>query len=103
MDPGDIVPDGPHAIPGELGHDHGEIGLARGARHGRGEIGHLAVRILESEDQHVLGHPAFLARLRRRDAERVTLLAEERVAPVPGADAPDEPLLGEVHDEAPVR
>ena len=43
------------------------------------------------------------ARLARGDAQRVALLAEERIAAVAGAHAPDELLLGEVEDEAPVR
>ena len=37
------------------------------------------------------------------DAQREALLAEQRVAAVAGADAPDRVLLGEVHDEAALR
>ena len=60
------------------------------------------VGILHAEDQHVLGEPAFLPRLGGGDAQRVALLAEQRVAAVAGPDAPDQPLLGEVQDEAPL-
>jgi hypothetical protein len=62
----------------------------------------LAARQLELQDQHVLGHPALVARERRRDPQREALLAEEGVAAVAGADAPDCALLREVHDEAAV-
>ena len=47
----------------------------------------LALRILDAEDQHVLGEPAFAARLVRGDAQRMALLAEQRVAAVAGAEA----------------
>ena len=50
----------------------------------------------------MLGHPSFRAGLVRRDAEGVALLAEQRVAPVAGAHAPDQPLLRKMHDEAAV-
>jgi hypothetical protein len=63
---------------------------------------HLAAGQLELQDQHVLGQPALVARERRRDAERKALLAQEGVAAVAGADAPDLALLREVHDEAAV-
>jgi hypothetical protein len=58
--------------------------------------------ILEAEDQHVLGEPAFVAPDPAADPEREALLGEQRVAAVPGADAPDQPLLGEMADEPPV-
>ena len=48
----------------------------------------------------MLGQPAFAARLVRGDAQRVALLAEQRVAAVAGAVRLDRQLLGEMHDEA---
>jgi hypothetical protein len=51
----------------------------------------------------VLREPPFIARLPARDAQCVTLLAEQRIAAVAGADALDRELFREVHDEAPVR
>ena len=50
------------------------------------------------EDQHVLGQPALVAGHHAGDAQGVALLAEQRVAAVPGAEGPDRPLLGELHD-----
>ena len=50
------------------------------------------------EDQHVLGEPALVAGHHRGDAQRVALLAEQRVAAVARAVGPDHPLLGEVDD-----
>ncbi len=102
VDPGDVIPQRPHAVAGELGDDHGQVRLARRARHGGGEIGHLPVRILHAEDQHVLGEPSLLPRLERSDAQGVALLAEKRIAPVARPDAPDELLLGEMQDETAV-
>src|SRR5204863_483401 len=62
-----------------------------------------ALRVLDADDQHVLREPAFLARLPRSEPQRVTLLAEQRVAAVAGAHAPDELFLGEVQDQSPLR
>jgi hypothetical protein len=63
----------------------------------------LALRILDADDQHVLGQPAFVARLPARDAQRVAFLAEQRIAAVAGAVALDGEILGEMHDETPFR
>ena len=60
----------------------------------------VAGRALHADDQHVLGEPTFGPRLEARDAQRVTLLAEQRVTAVARAEAHDRELLGEVHDEA---
>ena len=40
------------------------------------------------------------SRAHGRDPQREALLAEQRVAAVAGADAPDRAVLGEVQDEA---
>ena len=58
----------------------------------------LALRVLDAEDQHVLGHPAFVARDVRRDPKREALLAEQRIAAVARAVAPDLARLREVDD-----
>jgi hypothetical protein len=68
-----------------------------------GEIRDPPFRVLEAEDQHVLGEPALLARLPGAEAEGVALLAEQRIAAIAGADAPDQALLGKMRDEAAVR
>ena len=39
-------------------------------------------RALNAEDQHVLGHPAFVARDVRRDPQRKTLLPQQRIAAI---------------------
>ena len=46
----------------------------------------------------MLGQPALVAGHLRRDPQRVALLAQQRVAAVAGAVAPDRALLGEVGD-----
>ena len=103
VNPRDVVAHRPHAPARQRRHGHGEIGLARRARHGRRDIRDLALRVLDADDQHVLREPAFLARLPRSEPQRVTLLAEQRVAAVAGAHAPDELFLGEVQDQSPLR
>ena len=51
----------------------------------------------------MLGQPALLAREPARQSQRHALLAEQRIAAVARPDRPDGVLLGEVHDEAPLR
>ena len=46
----------------------------------------------------MLGQPALVAGHHAGDAQGVALLAEQRVAAVPGAVGPDRPLLGELDD-----
>ena len=58
----------------------------------------VALRRGQLQDQHVLGHPALVARHRRGDPQREALLAEQRVAAVAGAVGPDLAALGEVDD-----
>ncbi len=60
----------------------------------------FALRILDADDQHVLGEPAFYACLPARDAQRMAFLAKERVAAVTRAETHDRELLGKMHDEA---
>ena len=100
LDPGDVVADGPDLPAVEaLGRDqHGEVGLAAGAGEGGGDVGLLAVRDLDAEDEHVLGHPALVARDVGGDAQGEALLAEQRIAAVAGAVGPDLAGLGEVDD-----
>lgn len=52
----------------------------------------------EAEDEHVLGHPALVAGDVGGDAEGEALFAQERVAAVAAAVAPDLAGLGEVDD-----
>jgi hypothetical protein len=80
--------------------EHRQVRLAAGARECGRDVRRAAARLLDADDQHVLGEPALAAGHVARDAEGEALLAEERVAAVAGADRPDEPLLREVHDEA---
>ena len=65
---------------------------------GRGDVGLVALRVGDAHDQHVLGEPALVAGHRRGDAQGEALLAEQGVAAVAAAVAPDRALLGEVHD-----
>ena len=63
----------------------------------------LAGRILDTDDQHVLGEPALVARLPARDPQRMAFLAEQRIAAIARAKALDLERLREMHDEAPLR
>ncbi len=100
--PGDIVANGPHFV-ALLGVDfgrnqHGQVGLAAGRGEGSGDILGLAVGELNAQDQHMLGHPAFLHALVGSDTQSEALLAQQHVAAVTGVDGPNGVLLGELHD-----
>jgi hypothetical protein len=56
------------------------------------------VRILESQDQHVLGHPPFVARHVGRDAEAEALLPEQGITTVSGSERPDLTRFRKVDD-----
>src|SRR6266567_1221399 len=92
-DPGNIVADGPDfpAFGSEfVGRNHHcEIGFAARAWKSRSNVRLLAVRIFDSDDEHVLGHPAFVPRHVRGDAEGKTFLAEQCIAPITGTVRPD--------------
>ncbi len=105
LDPGDVVADRPDlpTIKAGRGNQHGEVRLAAGRWKGCGDIGlfGFAVFILwafDSDDEHVLGHPAFVARDVAGNAQGEALFAEQRVAAVTGAVAPDFARFGEVDD-----
>ena len=103
-DPGDIVADGP-ALPALLAvnlgrDDHGQVGLSAGGGEGAGDVGHVALGILNAEDEHMLGHPALAAAENGGDAEREALLAEKDVSAVAGVDGPDGVVLRELNDVA---
>ena len=98
LHPANVVADGLGLPAGNGRVDHGEIGLAAGAREGRGDEFRFSFRIGELEDQHVLGHPALVARLHRGDAERMAFLAEQCVAAIARAVRPDLARLWKVRD-----
>ena len=52
----------------------------------------------DADDEHVLGHPAFVAGDVAGDAQGKALLAEQSVATLAGAVAPDLAGFGEVDD-----
>ena len=94
--PGDVVADGLGAPARDRRLQHREVGLAAGRRERRGDVVRLVLRRDQLEDQHVLGEPALVVGHRRGDPQRVALLAQQRVAAVAGAVAPDLAGLGEV-------
>ena len=103
--PRDVVADGPDLPALEaLGRDHHrEVRLAARARERGRDVRHLAFGRLDAEDEHVLGEPALPASEVAADAERQALLAEEHVAAVAAADAPDRVVLREVADVSSLR
>src|SRR4029077_11460885 len=89
LHPSYVVSYGLH-FPPRYGRDHhGEVGLAAGRGERASEILGLAGGVGHLEDEHVFRHPAFITGLHRSDAQRVTLLAEQRIATVAGAVGPD--------------
>ena len=67
--PGDIVADAIHFPAGNRGNEHGQVGLAAGAGKSGGDIFLPALRVLDAQDKHVLGQPAFVARHDRSNAQ----------------------------------
>ena len=100
LEPGDVVAHGPDLPPLEPRRrdQHGEVRLAAGGGERGGDVRLLALRVLDPEDEHVLGHPALVARDVRGDPQREALLAEQRVAAVARAVRPDLARLREVDD-----
>ena len=100
LDPGDVVADRrDRPTFHRIGRDqHGEVGLAAGARERRGNVELAAGRCRDTHHQHVLGQPALFAAHVGGDAQREALLAEQRVAAIAGAVAPDFFRLGVMHD-----
>ena len=86
LDPGDVVADGPDLPAFEAfgRNHHGEVGFAAGAGERGGNVSLFALRALDAENEHVLGHPAFVAGDVGGDAQREAFLAEQRVAAVAG-------------------
>ena len=100
LDPGDIVAHGPDLPAFEAGgrNQHGEVRLTAGAGECGGDIALFAGRIFDAEDEHVLRHPAIVARHVACDAQGETFLAEERVATIAGPVRPNLARFGKVHD-----
>ena len=105
VQPGDVVADRPDlpARHRRRRDQHGEVGLAAGRRERGGDVMRLALGVLDADDQHVLGHPALGAGLPAGDAQRMALLAEQRVAAIARAVAHDGQVFREMHDVAAVR
>ena len=103
LDPGDVVADGGDLPSLEAcGRDqHGEVGLAAGGGEGPGDVGLFCLACgvrgrFDAEDEHVLGHPAFVAGDIGGDAQGEALLAQQGVAAIAGAIGPDFARLGEL-------
>ena len=96
--PGDVVAERLDLPARDGGLEHRQVGLAAGRRERRGDVVDLPLRRGELEDQHVLGQPALVAGHHAGDPQRVALLAQQRVAAVPGTERPDLPRLRELGD-----
>ena len=96
--PGDVVANGLGAPALDGGLQHGQVGLSARRRERGGDVVRLVLRRDQLEDQHVLGEPALVVGHRRGDPQRVALLAQQRVAAVARAEAPDLAGLREVAD-----
>jgi len=96
--PGDIVTDGFDFPAGDGRDQHGQVGLAAGARESTGDVFDVAFGAGQAQDQHVFGEPAFIAGLDGSDAQGEALFAEEGVAAVTGAVGPDQAFIREMAD-----
>src|SRR5438105_3633913 len=100
LDPRNIVADGRH-LPGVQTvrwNEHRKVGLAAGARKCCRDVSLASFRRRNAEDEHVLGEPAFVASHHRRNAQRETFLAQQCVAAVTRAIAPDLARFRKMHD-----
>ncbi len=61
---------------------------------GGGDVGLVAGGIFDAKDEHVLGHPTFVAAHDAGDAQREALFAEKGIPAVAGTVADDEALVG---------
>ena len=100
--PADVVADTPDLVALLLvdlrRNHHSEVGLAAGRGESGANVLDFAFGILQTEDQHMLSHPAFLPALVGGNAEREALLAEEDVSAVSGVDGNDGIVLRELAD-----
>ena len=105
MHPGDIVANCPDAVAllFERGDHHGKIRFSAGAGESRGHVGDFAGGIFQAEDQHVLGHPALVARHPAGNSQGEAFLAEKSVAAVARANAPDQIFLRKMENEPAIR
>src|SRR5262249_15534533 len=95
-----IVPDGPYLPALETGwrYEHGKVRLAAGAGEGGGHIGLFTLWVLDPDDEHMLCHPALIARDIGSYAQGEAFLAQQGVASITGAVGPDLAGFGEVDD-----
>ena len=100
LDPGDVVADRGDlpALESRRRHQHGEVGLATGARESCRHVVLLAFGVGHAQDQHVFGQPALVLAHLGCDTQCQALLAQQRVAAVAGAVGPDFTRFGIVHD-----
>ncbi len=98
LHPRDVVANRFHFPSGNGRNQHRQVGLAAGGRKRACHVLHLARRVRHFQDEHVLSHPAFIARLHRRDTQRMALLPQQRVSAIPGTVRPDLARLREVAD-----
>ena len=101
-EPGDVIPHAP-AFPAVFlialgGDEHGQVGLAAGGGEGAGDIPHLALGILDAQDEHVLSQPPLLPAQVGGDAQGEAFLPLEHIAAVAGVDGHDHVVLGELDD-----
>src|SRR5207248_1036359 len=81
---------------------HSEIGLTARAGECGGEVSLRAGGILKLQDEHMLRHPPLVPGHDACYPQGEALLAQERIAAVAGAIAPNEALFREVKDEPPL-
>ena len=100
LNPGDVVAHGGHAPARKpcRRHQHGKVGLAAGAGEGRCNVVLHPFGAGHAQNQHVLGQPALVLPHLGSDAQRQALFAQQGVAAVARAIAPDFARFREVDD-----
>ena len=100
--PGNIVTDSPNliALVAQVfrRNHHCKVGLAAGRRECSRNVLNLTLGILDSENKHMLSHPALFPALVRCNAQGKALLAQKHVAAVAGVYGNDGIVLGELAD-----
>src|SRR5438067_5430715 len=91
LDPCDVISHRPYLPPLKAlrWDQHREVGFSASTGESACYVSFFAARVFDSEDEHMLRHPAFVARDVRSDPQSKTFLAEQRIAAISGAVGPD--------------
>ena len=98
LDPGDVVADTLAFPAGDGGRQHCQVGLPAGRGKGGGEMVRFPGGARQTQDQHMLGHPALAICHGGSDAQGQALFSQQGIASISAPIGPDEVLFGKVAD-----